>query len=310
MNLTLRPLEGEEDFWRVRAFLRDVFARNGRRQQSWHVLRWDYWWRFINPNLWHMPEQDVVFLWETPAGDIAAAIMPDNPDDVFLQMHPHHRTPELVQEMLAVAEEHLGAVRPENSQPRSVVWADGGDVELQQLLAARGYRRESWPEHQRRRDLGEPLAAAPLAQGYTVRSLGGEEELPARSWASFRAFHPDDPPERYEGWEWYRDVQRMPLYRRDLDIVAVAPDGAVAAFCTVWFDDVSRTGVFEPVGTDPAHQRRGLGKAVMTEGLRRLQRLGATLATVGSYGEPAHTLYASLGFRDYDLQWPWLKQAG
>ena len=87
----------------------------------------------------------------------------------------------------------------------------------------------------------------------------------------------------------------------------MAPDGAVAAFCTVWFDDVSRSGVFEPVGTDPAHQRRGLGKAVMAEGLRRLQRLGATLATVGSYGEPAHTLYASMGFREFDLQWPWVK---
>ena len=91
-----------------------------------------------------------------------------------------------------------------------------------------------------------------------------------RSWLSWKAFHSDEPDERYEGWEWYRNVQRFPLYRRDLDLVAVAPDGELAAFCTVWFDDVTRTGSFELVGAHPAHQRRGLGRAVMYEGLRRL----------------------------------------
>ena len=47
------------------------------------------------------------------------------------------------------------------------------------------------------------------------------------------------------------------------------PDGELAAFCTVWVDPETRTAVFEPVGTHPNHQKRGLGKAVMTEGLRR-----------------------------------------
>jgi GNAT superfamily N-acetyltransferase len=124
--------------------------------------------------------------------------------------------------------------------------------------------------------------------GYTLRALGDECELPARSWLSWKAFHPDEPDEKYQGWEWYRNVQRVPLYRRDLDLLAVAPHGELAAFCTVWFDDVTRTAVFEPVGTHPAHQKRGLGKALMTEGLRRAQRLGATLATVSSYGKAAH----------------------
>jgi ribosomal protein S18 acetylase RimI-like enzyme len=100
-------------------------------------------------------------------------------------------------------------------------------------------------------------------------------------------------------------VQRAPLYRRDLDLVAVAPGGEFASFCTVWFDNVNRMGVFEPVGTAPAHQRRGLGKAVMSEGLRRLKHLGATLATVGSYSNEAGALYSSLGFTEYDLLERW-----
>ena len=106
---------------------------------------------------------------------------------------------------------------------------------------------------------------------------------------------------------WYRNVQRAPLYRRDLDLVAVAPDGELAAFGAVWFDDVTRTAAFEPVGTHPAHQRKGLGKALMAEGLRRAARLGATLATVGSYSEAAGVLHVSAGFTEYDLSEPWVK---
>ena len=86
----------------------------------------------------------------------------------------------------------------------------------------------------------------------------------------------------------------------------MAPDGELAAFCTVWFDDVTRTAAFEPVGTHPAHRRKGLGKALLAEGLRRVERLGATLATVGSYSEAAGALYASAGFTAYDLSEPWV----
>jgi predicted N-acetyltransferase YhbS len=71
---------------------------------------------------------------------------------------------------------------------------------------------------------------------------------------------------------------------------------------------VTRTAVFEPVGTPPAHQQRGLGKALMSEGLRRAKQLGATLATVSSYGKAAHALYGSVGFTDFDLLEPWIKE--
>jgi GNAT superfamily N-acetyltransferase len=190
-----------------------------------------------------------------------------------------------------------------------VAWVNEADVSTKALFTERGYARSKFSaEHMRRRGLSQPILDSVPPAGYTVRALGDENELPARSWLSWKAFHPDEPDEKYEGWEWYLNVQRVPLYRRDLDIVAVAPDGELAAFCTVWFDDVTRTAVFEPVGTHPDHQKRGLGKAVMSEGLRRAQRLGATLATVSSYGEGAHALYESMGFTEFDLLEPWIKE--
>ena len=124
---------------------------------------------------------------------------------------------------------------------------------------------------------------------------------------SWRAFHPDEPDENYLGSDWYVDIQRCPLYRRDLDLVVVAPDGDLAAFTTVWYDDVTRTGYFEPVGTSPDYQRKGLGKAIMTEGLRRLKRMGALYVTVAGFSEAANALYASVMSSDFALYERWHK---
>jgi GNAT superfamily N-acetyltransferase len=208
--------------------------------------------------------------------------------------------------MLDVAEARLARGGP-GGQRTLTVWADSADGALQAVLAARGYARDEGPEFQRRQPITGPITPVPPPPGYTVRALGDASEHPARSWASWRAFHPNDPPERYQGHSWYANVQRVPLYRRDLDIIAVAPDGSHAAFCTCWLDDVCRTATFEPVGTVPEHQKLGLGKAVMTEALRRVQILGADLAFVGGYSVRANALYTSVGFKDYDLSETWLR---
>lgn len=303
MTPNLRPYADETDYWRVRQFLREVFLLNGRREFSWSLLRWDYWRWHIQENIFRFNLAEAVFLWEH-ADQLAAVLNADHPGEAFLQIHPALATEALQAEMLDVAEDRLAATQPDGERTLRV-WADSEDAGRQALLTRRGYVRGDWPEYQRRRPMSLPVPAAPVPAGYAVRALGDEAELPARSWASWKAFHPDEPDEKYEGWDWYRNVQRVPLYRRDLDIVAVAPGGEIAAFCTAWFDDVTRTVVFEPVGTHPDHQRRGLGRAVMAEGLRRALRLGATLATVGSYSPAAHALYSAMGFTEYDLSEPW-----
>jgi mycothiol synthase len=303
-----RKYQGEEDFWRIRAFLRRVFVMNGRREASWHVLRWDLWrWHGIGNCREYPAIDDVTFIWETGDGEIAAVLNPENRGETHLQVHPGLRTLQLEEEMLDVSEQHLAVQRLDGCRELAVHAYQGDDMR-EAILARRGYARGSWVEYQHRRELsnGASIPDGPIPPGYTVRSLGDAGELPARSWAYWKGFHPDEPDEKYKGWEWYRNIQCMPLYRRDLDIVAVAPSGEIASFCTFWYDDVTRSACIEPVATVREHQRRGLARAVILEGMRRVQQMGGTLVTVAGYSVPARALYESMGIR-YAVNQPWVR---
>ncbi|HEX6035208.1 MAG TPA: GNAT family N-acetyltransferase [Anaerolineales bacterium] len=306
MKPTLRNYQSEEDYWCIREFLREVSLLNDRHDFAWPLLRWDYWRWHVNENIFRLKMEDVITLWESER-QIVAMLNPDTPGEAFFQIHPAYHDIELLTEMLDVAEQKLHNQKADGKK-ELIAWVNEKDALHKQILTQRGYTRSKFSaEHMRSRSFSQPVPDSISPAGYTVRALGDESELPARSWLSWKAFHPDEPDEKYQGWEWYWNIQRVPLYRRDLDIVAVAPDGELAAFCTVWFDDITRSAVFEPVGTHPDHQKRGLGKAVMSEGLRRAGHLGATLATVSSYSKGAHALYESMGFTDVDILEPWIR---
>jgi GNAT superfamily N-acetyltransferase len=251
--------------------------------------------------------EDVVVIWETASGDIASMMNPESPGEVFVQIHPSYWSPELEAEMIEFAEKNLAVIN-KSGRLTLTIWAHEEDKIRSTILQQRGYKQGEFPEYQRRRSLSQSVPSLPIATGFRVRAQRGKEELPARAMASWKAFHPAAPIDDYGGWDWYLNIWRAPLYRRDLDIVAVAPDGQIASFCTAWYDDVTRTGAFEPVGTSPEYQRLGLGKAVTAEGLQRVVRMGATLATVSSFTPPAHALYSAMGFQDYSLMEPCVKE--
>ena len=87
-----------------------------------------------------------------------------------------------------------------------------------------------------------------------------------------------------------------------------APEGEIASFMTVWYDDVTRCGYLEPVGTVPVHQRKGLVKAVIYEGLRRLKQLGGIYGFVCGYSHAAKRVYSGITGPAYDALAPWLNR--
>lgn len=310
MKPAFRPYQTDDDYWRMRDFLRRVFLLNHGLQRSWHVARLDYARWHTCLNCAGVRLEEVAFLWENE-GQIVAMLMPDGgKGEAHASVNPELRTLELEEEMLTVAEEHLASITPDNKKCLTV-WAATAEILRQELLIQRGYTKENWPETQWRRRLETEIPSIPAAPGYTLRSLGNGLELLERCYASGLGFHDGDIQVAVENRAdpaWYRHIQTAPLYRRDLDLVAVAPDGSIAAFCTVWFDDVTRSGYFEPVATVPAHQRRGLARSLMTEGLRRLQRMGANLAMVSGYSPSANALYQSVMGDDCEIYEPWVRE--
>jgi len=88
------------------------------------------------------------------------------------------------------------------------------------------------------------------------------------------------------------------FYQEDLDIVAVAPDGKFAAFCTARIDPLSKIAELEPVGTHPDHRKRGLARAVICESLKRLEKYkpSALVILEAAPSDGARRLYKSVGF--------------
>jgi len=104
---------------------------------------------------------------------------------------------------------------------------------------------------------------------------------------------------------------RMPGYDRDLDVVAVSPEGVHAAYVNGWIDALNRIGDFGPVGTLPAHRWQGLGRAVLLEALRRMKARGMDRVCVstGESNAPALRLYESVGFAIQNRSIEYVKEA-
>jgi GNAT superfamily N-acetyltransferase len=313
MKLTMRSYQDAEDAWRIREFLRQVMSFNHLHEYSWHIARWDYWIWFVNPDLEKIPLEENVFIWENGDGQIAAVLNPESRGQVFPHFHPAFRSPDLMNEVIAQAEGKLTFTGTDGIR-KLWIWLDSQDKAQKEILTRRGFRRveaEGEQEWQHRRWLDGPLPDVPEVPGYVIRPQGDGLELLERCYASGLGFHKDDinvARQNRDHSQWYHHIQTAPLYRRDLDLVAVAADGSIASFCTIWFDDVTRSAVFEPVATVPAHQRHGLSRAVLTEGLHRLKRMGCRLALVGGYSERANALYFSVMGPEVEINEPWEKQ--
>lgn len=146
-----------------------------------------------------------------------------------------------------------------------------------------------------------------LPPGFTVRSLAGLKEVEAYVEVHRAAFESTS-----MTTEWRARTLNHPDYTPEVDLIIVAPDGQVVAFCICWLNKDAKgeiQGQVEPLGVHPAFHKLGLGRAILLEGLRRLYLKGAKRIYVetDNYRNAAVNLYESVGFRVVKEVWVYRK---
>jgi ribosomal protein S18 acetylase RimI-like enzyme len=141
-----------------------------------------------------------------------------------------------------------------------------------------------------------PIDTCPLPPGFTIRPLAGKCEVAAYVALHRAAFGTEN-----MTTAWRARTLHHPDYRAELDLVAVAPGGHLAAFCIGWLDTRVEPirGQREPLGVHPDFRHLGLGRALLSECLRRLYQHKAEHVYVetDNYRDAALELYDSAGFR-------------
>ena len=266
-----RPYQGGHDLEAMQNLLIAGWqANNG----TYYIHTGDLnWWLYYPPlegDFW-----DYIYLWDDPdqPGQLLGWAL-RSPDwvgiDVYIQ--PNLCGSPLAREMYLWTEEKAVQIAHEHGKSTVyALWILHDDGVLDNHFRQQGFRLARGYTHLTR-NLDMALLPAQVKGEFQVRACKGEPEVASRARAQYGAFGSEAPFERY--MERFRKFMRSTVYCHNLDIVAIAPDGQVGAFCIVWMDSVNQVGLFEPVGTHPDYQRKGLGKAVMQEGLRRMQAGG------------------------------------
>ena len=277
------------------ALVRDMLQDNNRAGRDLATLDWC---RFITQaNGETLPQ---LRLWGDAAGALRAFVWPDFGGSEIITRAGDDAA---FAHILAWEEAHAsaGALR---------VVMDERDVARSTLLHERGYRPASEISFYAVRLLTEPIASPRLPVGYAFARVADLPDLDGRV-ATERAAMPWSPTTT----PVYRAIQQMPDYRPDLDLVVVDAAGEVAAFSAFWAEPEAAVGVVEPIGCHPAHQRRGLGSALLCEGMLRLKALGMSEVYVGNgpvletleTPGPPRRLTASVGFRHVTRKFTWQK---
>lgn len=285
------PYRGEQDLPALQDLLRAGQRANPRLT---YVHPGDIeWWFYYNP-VFVTPE-DGVHLWHTDAGEMAAWTLHDVKDRTFdLFVHPNSRTETVFDFLLAWLNTEF-QTHPSDEDTITCEMCFRADEMFAAALNRAGYTASPFLALFEQTLHTPPVPVLP--HGFRFLEAVEERHIDSRAWAHNNAFSREGRPSRMTP-EYYRQFITAPGYDPTLDIAVVNEQDDIVAFAMAWADPVTQRGEFEPVGTRKDYQRRGLGRAALLEGLRRLYSRGITIASVATWIEDADNMafYPSAGF--------------
>ena len=290
MTITSRPYKNAEDLPRMQALTQQL---NGLNDGVGLLHVGDIPHRIFNAGRWYQP-QEIVYLWEENDQLVAWIIIFPRTGGFDVAIHPDYWE-RLQGGFLAQSEQYQRQLEQKLSLEARSFGTDVLEMDVARIawLEGCGYVRAAHVYTLNTRSLSGSMMMPELPEGYAIRCVTGDHEAGKLVEVHSGAF----------GSEWtedlYRQVMHSPGYDMEWELVVVAPDGRWAAFCIIWLDLVNKTGLFEPVGAHGDFRRLGLTRALMTEGMRRMQTVGVETAIVlNAVNNPAAKgLYAAVGFK-------------
>ncbi len=264
----------------------------------------------------HLNPKEHIRLWHAADQLVGYAVLGEDPS-FDCQVLPEYAWCGIEHEAMAWAETRITELRKINAQLWGGHFVSGSrqdDIKRIAFLEQHGFRPGGqFSEVNLLCSLDGLIPDPVLPTGYQVRSVAETAVEYSHSEISNRA---EAHREVWQPWtvgnvstEDYVYFTQLPGYDRDLDVVAVAPDGVIAAYVNGWIDPLNQIGDFGPVGARPAYRRQGLTRAVLLECLRRMQAHGMNRVSVstGVSNTPAIRLYESVGFKIVNKYLEYLK---
>ena len=290
MKFFQRPFSGDADKYEMSALARQSTTEN------LHVIDLPYRlssWALNNPEnvgLWFDEHKQLVgwAVLQTPFWTIDYVCHP------FAELALH-------QEILAWANQRGWAMRNSHfGHPTWFIMVLDDQINRIHDLEKAGFEcqtnvgEDSWSKVLMQRLTQTPIKGYHPPSGFKVRSLAGEKEVSA-----YVELHRSVFESKNMTVEWRSRTLQHSEYKPDLDIVVESPHGYLVAFCICWFDANLSVGQVEPLGCHKDFRQYALGRVALSEGLHRLQSMGAKSIFVetDNYRNTAFRLYESLDFQ-------------
>ncbi|MFW9803895.1 MAG: GNAT family N-acetyltransferase [Candidatus Thorarchaeota archaeon] len=304
MTIRMRDYRWNRDFEVARAFLAEIYPiRTG----------YSNWIPSTLENVKYGPggteyldeEDEYLKLWESNNGHRIIALTYTKPSgECWLSIHPEHMSE--FKGMVRWMEDRVRELNKEESKElKMALVIDDDDEERITMVEELGFQKGDMYGDKQVRPLDAPVPDCILPEGYTIRHAVVEQDHAKYREAQKSVFRHIKDMSKGQLLLY----SRASFYKEYLDIVAVDPKGDFAAFCTVRIDPLSKIAELEPVGTHPDHRKLGLGKAVICEGLKRVEKYEpSAMVIIGAApSDGARRLYESVGFINEGTLHYWIK---
>jgi mycothiol synthase len=281
------------------ALMLDMLQQARHQTSDWRFLHvGELAWNFFQVAI-HLDPHQFIRLWFDTETLVAFAILGEYPS-FEVQVLPAYAWQGIEQDALAWAESRITALRRQDSQlwgGTCTTFARQDDPARQSFLEHHGFNEGGgFSEVNMIRSLKEPIPDPLIPAGFQVRPLSATGELTTRAEVQRQVWQP---------WSVgicsdadYAYFMTLPPFHRDLDIVAVAPDGSIVSYVNGWIDPLNHVGDIGPLGALEGYRNQGLTRAVIQVCLQTMRGYGMDRVEVstGIHNTPARNLYQSLGF--------------